>query len=367
MPVIGPVLQIVAAILIVILLFCIGFFIYNMEILNAIKDTGRIKKSVNVFTGMIDVGNNGGKGVSFDTVNPKSPMYRDIAPSVNQASGAEFSYNFWLYKDNELFQTITESGSVAVTDEGLTADDYILFVHGDKNVTTYKSLCNTNTKTDIMVKCPLVKLERGGHMLTVELNTLGSRDAVHEQSRNTCTDNSRNWMDMNAHKIAIYMDHRNPNVNYDKKWFMVTLIVNDTTPSDPIPLRNKVRCRLYINGVLELDRYIDDRLGVTSSSFNTQSVLRRNTGNLHVGPKVAIDAARDTKTNRTATTDTTNKLIMSDLKYFNYAVTEAEIKNMLKDGFSKDWAPILTSTETPAFSATDSVSVPGNTRSFTAL
>lgn len=375
MPVIGPVLQIFVAILIVIILFVVGFLIYNMEIVRSYTDVNKLKKTVPIFTGMVDVGKYTDTGTSFNTVNPKHPAFRDISPSVNQASGAEFTYNFWMYKDSILFQPPSDApGGNPITDNGLDETDFILFVHGDKRVIEYKNLCNNN-KLDIAVKCPLVKLQRGGDMLVVELNTLASRDAVREQSRDTCKDDSGDWLVKNGHKLAIYLDRNSGNTtNFDKKWFMVTIILNDTTPTDPLPLRNKARCRIYVNGILELDRYIDDRLGITASSITSQSAIRRNTGDLFVGPKATWSKDGTTKntkkynsTNVTIENDSAGKLKLADLTYFNYAITDSEIKSLLAKQFSKDWALLPTSGNNGAKNTSEEISLPGSTRSFNAM
>jgi hypothetical protein len=336
-----------------------------METVKAITDSGKLKKVVPIITGMMDLYS---QSASFNTVNIKDPTYRDISPSVNQPSGAEFSYNFWLYKDKDLFQDVASNGQPMSTDSGLTADQYILFVHGDKTATEYKNLCDTNKK-DIMVKCPLVKLEQDGDVLSVELNTLKSYDGVHEQSRNTCDEDSREWNFMNSHKLAIFTNANN-STNFNKKWFMVTLIINDTTPEEPIPLRNKVRVRIYINGILELDRYVDDSLGFSNAS---QSSLRRNTGNLHISPKVTIPGTSTSTGTKSSTISTDaaaqNKLLMADLTYYNYAITEADIKDRLAKGFNKGWAPVTERSEgiTQTLTNKDNMSLPGMERSFNAF
>lgn len=369
MQIIGPVFQIIAAIIIVIFLFAIGFLIFNMEMVTSSQDAGKLKKSVPIFTGMVDMNSrsntgNGGENVAaFNTVNPTDPSYKPITPSVNQPSGAELSYNFWLYKTDTAFQSVTESGARMTTDAGLSSGDFILFVQGENRSQDYPSLCGKN-KRDIKVKCPLVKLERGGKVLTVEFNTMASPDAVHEQSRNTCNDDSRSWNAMNAHKLAIYTDNTTESSNFNEKWFMVTVVLNDTTPNDPLPLRNKVRCRIYINGNLELDRYVDDGLGMPSSV----STLRRNTGNLYVGPQVKVDNTNNTQTFTGGITNS-KKLLMADLTYYNYAVSEDEIKSFFSKGFTKSWAEISSRTPDTARDLTSSelMSLASSGRQFNAF
>lgn len=366
MQIIGPVFQIIAAIFIVVFLFAVGFLIFNMEMVTSSQDAGKLKKSVPIFTGMADLSlrTNNNVVASFNTVNPTDPTYKAITPSVNQPSGAEFTYNFWLYKKDIDFTKPTESGDRVRTDGGLNTSDFILFVQGENRSVTYKNLCGEN-KTDIRVKCPLVKLERGGKVLTVEFNTMASADAVHEQSRNTCKDDSRSWNAMNAHKLAIYTDNTSTNsANFDSKWFMVTIVINDTTPNDPLPLRNKVRCRIFINGRLELDRYVDDGLGMPS----TISTIRRNTGNLYIGPAVSVSSNTTTQTFNGGT-NRANSLVMADLTYYNYAISEDDIKSLFTKGFTKSWATLSSRNSDTAKDITDesNMSLAGNTRQFNAF
>lgn len=358
-------MQMMAAILIVVVLFVVGFSIYNMEILRSYAEMGKLKQVVPIFYGMADI--TGGNSGNFNTLNPNDESFRNIAPSVNQPSGAEFTYNFWLYKNSTLFTPIDQSGAAVATDSGLSADQYILFVHGDGHSTEYKNLCNVN-KTDVMVKCPLVKLERGGTMLTVEFNTLTSKDAVRERARDTCNEDSRDWNYMNSHKLAIYTE--DTSTKFDQKWFMVTIVMNDTTPTDPLPLRNKVRCRIYVNGVLELDRYVDDAIGVNPSASGAQSAIRRNSGNLWIAPKVKVSSTGAVTTNTAASgsTNNANKLMMADLTYFNYAITDAEIKSLFDQKFTKKFVNLTQPGVPPqTLTNTDSMSLPETSRSFNAL
>lgn len=366
MSIIGPVIQIIAAIVLVLLLFAIGFLIFNMEMIRSKTDAGKLKRVVPIFTGMCDISASGTATTAiYNTMNPKDPMYKAIVPSVNQMSGAEFTYNFWLFKDNSAFVPASTSGDRMTTDKGLRPDDFILFVHGEQTASQYNNVCGV-AKTDVRVKCPLVKLERGGTVLTVELNTMASSDAVHENSRNTCNDDSRDWYVMNAHKIAIYTDQLSNAANYDKKWFMVSIVITETSPEDPFPLRNKTRCRIYVNGNMELDRYLDDSLGVAMS----QSLLRRNTGSFIVAPSVALPGSKRSQTlNGSVSTPPSNKVLLADLTYFNYALTEDEVKSMVEQGFTKDWAIIGRSRDNQLtdITSTDNMSLPSNSRQFNAF
>lgn len=331
----GSSLQIVTAIILVLLLCAFGFLIYNMEVVNNAIEAGKVKKQIAVFSGIRDLRNSS----SYNTTVKADPTFRDISPSVNQPSGAEMTYNFWLYKDNAAFNESVIGNDLQYTDAGLSPDDFILFVHGDKLAYDYANVCGA-TKNDIKIKCPLVKLERGGDVLTVEFNTISSPDAVKEQARNACREFSTDWMFMNAHKIAI-RGFRNSETS--KKWNMITIVLQDTSPNDPLPIRNKIRCRIYVNGALQLDRYVDPGIGLGSG----QSLLRRNNSYFHVAPRVTISPFKysspgqsSTDNNRINTTtkviNNDNSLMMADLTYYNYSLGSDDVKSLYNKGFTKE-------------------------------
>lgn len=331
----GAIIQIIVAVLIVIILFVVGIFIYNAEQLKAAREAGKQRKSVTIFQGIKDL--KASKDEVYNTLNTTSPAYRDISSSINQASGSEYSYNFWLYMDYSKSElTPQPEATVIAKDGGYTSaeevnKDIVLFLHGDPTLYTYSNICKVN-KTDVMIKSPLVKLQNYGDVLTVELNTLAHPDGVRETPRDNCAESSTNWMAMNAHRLAIAgLRDRDP-TNFDQKWFMVTVVVRDTNPADELPLRNKVEVRIFINGVLELERYVD-------GSLNREgSILRRNNSMFHFAPVIKNSAS--TPFTRVLTNEKT--VMVSDLTYFNYGLDAAEIKTMVKGGITKKMAPSVT-------------------------
>jgi hypothetical protein len=322
-------LQVILAICIVIILFVIAFTVYNAEYLKTLRSTGVSKERVEIFTGVNDF--NTFKDIIYDTVNASSDNYRKVGPSYNQAGGVEFTYNFWLYIKGGFYEIVS---SPPQTDTGLSSDTInkqtVLFVKGSKNIVNYKNVCG-NTKTDIMVKCPLVKLEEGGKYLTVEFNTLQGYDAVKAVAPAVCTETSTDWTVKNAHKIALGDFQSATLIN---KWNMVTVVLQDTYPQDELPYRNKVRCRIYLNGLLELDKYTDGRLEPSPGEMNT---LKTNTGHLYVAPNISI-AGNSIK----LPINQPQNLMMANLTYFNYAINQAEIDSEMAKGVANKTATMTT-------------------------
>ncbi len=339
MALVGSSLQVLAAIAVVIILFIIAYYIFNREAVNAATLEAQLKSRVDVFKGVKDMATIPG-GETYNTVNDRSGLYMPLKPSVNQEGGIEFTYNFWLYQDQG-FQSPSNNNRNIVTDNGLSVNDIVLLLKGTNKVTEYKNLCGVNKK-DIYLKCPLIKLENSGDALTVEFNTEKSADVVHEGARNTCTTQSSDWNDKNSHKVSL-RGIRNKATVFDKKWFMVTIVIQDTYPSDPLPFRNKVRVHIYINGVLELDQYVDNAFDQVEVD---PSVLKPNDGNLYVMPSISWKTNNNEIVNtlRPSTTDT-HKVMMADLSYFNYVVNSDDVLYLYKDGFNKFYAASPKGTE----------------------
>ena len=125
---------------------------------------------------------------------------------------------------------------------------------------------------------------------------------------------------------------------------MFSIIIQDTFPTDPYPVRNKVRCRIYVNGLLELDRYVDGKLSTAEQNDKTPTVLKFNKGHLYINPEISITMPA-TRPGADPLTFTTyrpvedHKLMMADLNYFNYALTPTELDELFTSGFEKSFAP----------------------------
>jgi len=355
-------IQVFCAIIIVIILFIFAMIVYNKEMVKAIRETGIIKKRAPIFMGVIDFSAN--SDITYDTLNPNAPNYVNMGNSINQVSGAEYSYNFWLYVDNtakppnNIFSPSTDATNTAqvFADAGLkTSTDvkslpFVLFMRGSNRVVTYNNQCSGSstpntptTKTDILVKSPLVKLEDGGDILTVEFNTLNFPDGVLSGSRNTCQDIDTDWKFINQYKIGL----KNISTEFPAQWFMVTVTLQDTLPSDPYPIRDKIRTRIYTNGVLKLDKYIVGKLGDPTNS--TSSPLRISQGNVYVNPTLSqqINASGKPATQYLSLSKivnpsiTQNQIMMSDLTYYNYALAPGDITGLFGAQFNKNYAPLM--------------------------
>lgn len=343
-------LQVLLAISLVVILFIIGFSVYNAEFINSIRYSGVNKLRIPIFEGIKDLYTVSNE--EYNTSNKKSGSYKPLndTPSFNQKAGSEYTYNFWVYKDSSKYlsngncklnnKNDADMGFALKNDNspdylypvyGSTSsyDQTILFMKGNKDIIEYKNVCG-KMKKDIMIKNPLIKFEQCGKNLTVEFNTLASKDVVAENSPDICGSTAMNWHMGNAHKVSLSGFDK---PKFDKKWHMVTVVIQDTYPTDPPPIRNKVRCRIYINAVLELDKYVDGKINTIDDVNKEPTVLKLNKGHLHVAPVITVD---DITTYKPIDE---KGLMMANLTYFNYALSPGEIDSEFNSKFKIMMAP----------------------------
>ena len=303
---IGNIVQIIISIILVCLLAIIGYSIYNTETLQALNNYNTVRKQTMIFDGVADF-----KSTSsiYNTTDKLSGSYVDLTPSINQNGGAEYSYNFWLYMDMSKLSAIS-------------AEDIVLLLRGSPSKIHYKynGNCHVSSSTGkyILVKNPLIRMKSDGTAIIVEYNTLTNPDAYHDGGKNEINCGST-WYDKNKGLLGIY----NINATYDKKWFMVTIVLQEISPDNDILYKNRTSCKMYINGVNMLDRIVESPYNGT---VDGSAAMRHNKGPLYVSPKDIFtgDAISEERS-----------LLMANLSYNNYALSDLEVESLYKQGFTK--------------------------------
>jgi hypothetical protein len=334
MAVISNIVQVIISLILVLILAFIGYAVFNNESASALKNYNNVKKETNVFKGVFDFSTIQG---IYDTQDKSLSSYVDLKPSINQAGGAEYTYNFWLYRDSDKLNNLP-----------ITAEDIGLILRGSKKNIHYNSdstclLKNINDKY-ILVKNPLIRMKKDGTSIIVEYNTITFPDAFHEGGKTEIgVECSGGWFDRNKGLLGIY----NIDSTYDKKWFMVTVILQEISPNNDILYKNKTTCKMYINGILMLDRIVESPYDALATS---SAAMRHNKGPLYINPRGIYGKKQDgTSTTTDDTITDPNALMMADLTYFNYAVGPEEIETLYKKGFTKGSATIPSvSTNDPA-------------------
>ena len=303
-----------------------GYFAYNIYVLELeklLKSDPGTKKEVVVFNGIMDMKNG---EYEYDTFNKSKENYLDINASINQKGGAEYSYNFWIYTDKALLDG---------------EKDYPLILKGEKKL--YYSMQNFNCSNknqsigtehyNVMIKNPLIKMASDGSAIVVEYNNINNVDSFQKGGAYRRCDavNSTNFINKNINLLGVY------NLDFDKKWYMVSIIMKEVADSGNILMHNKASCKMYINGINVMDKKVETKYmdNIYAATF------RNNRSPLYINPD--FTTADKNIYSRVSQADA---IKMADLKYFNYAISEKEISQLYSSGFSKGIAVQPTSKDT---------------------
>jgi hypothetical protein len=316
------IIQIIFALLLVFMLLFLANMIYNYETVANIRNSYVIKREIPIFSGYIDYSQT---VWTYDTYDKSKSSFKDLTPSINQNGGAEYTYNFWLYMDKSILGDVTKP-------------DIVLLLRGNTIQLPYLNNTNceiANHQKYVLVKNPLIRLESNGSAMVVEYNTVTNPDSYRENGQNVI-DCSGSWMDQNKGMLGIYnMDDH----SYDKKWFMVTIVLREVNPDNDILYKNKTSCKIYINGINVQDRTVESPYNGSYGS----AAMRHNRGPLFVNPTDIFGEGQSIQSGKT------DALKMANLTYFNYALTESDVMQVFGKKFSKQPA------SPPAASASDGI------------
>jgi len=314
------ILQVILAIIFVLILLVILYLVFNYESISNIQNAMSIQKHIVLFDGIMDFNTT---QWSFDTYNKTKPSYKDLSPSINQNGGAEYSYNFWMYKDHSGLSNVMSS-------------DIVLLLRGNKMKIPYMNNTNcelTNNGTYILVKNPMIRMKSDGSAIIVEYNTLTNPDAYRENGKNAINCSTGAWEDKNKGLLGIY------NLNdytYDKKWFMFTVVLKEINPDNDILYQNKTSCKIYINGIKILDRSVESPYNGSYGS----AVMKHNRSPLYVNPGDIFSTNGKEGENPFKTSGDSSAILMANLSYFNYAINEEQITDLFQKEFTKNGATV---------------------------
>ncbi len=311
------IIQIVLCLVLLAILLLIAYYIYNYESIMNLKNANTVKKDVIIFDGWINLSISSSWG--YNTYNKASMSFKDLTPSINQNGGAEYSYNFWIWVDKEQLNSIN------------TTDDVVLLLRGSKIKVPYLSNTNCevfNKGSTVLVKNPLIRMKKDGTAIIVEYNTITGPDAYRENGNNVINCASASWYDKNKGLLGIY------NMNdyiYNRKWFMLTIVLREITPENDILYKNKTSCKIYINAINILDRIVESPY----NGVNGSAVMKHNRAPLYVNPGniYAYSSADEEKNPFEGKGDCLN---MANLTYHNYALSDTDILQLFNQKFTKN-------------------------------
>lgn len=330
-----PLIQVIVSLIILVLMGYFAYNIYLIEFEKMLKGSNSIRKESVVFKGIYEFGSS--NEAKYETNDKTMGNYIDINPSINQEGGAEYSYNFWIYIDKEKLNT--SYGNIVLSKR----KDIVLFLKGTKNMYSSSSSYNCSGRDDspeypynILIKNPLVRLRNDGSSIVIEYNNIYTPDSFKDRtSYIDCMKYTKDadWYEKNKNLIGVY------NLDFNKKWFMVSIILKEVADSNNILLKNRASCKMYINGVNVLDRKVETKFYNTTYS----ATFKNNKSPLYVNPSFTdINNPSQYFGNSLLQNDAVK---IADLKYYNYSLTEKEILQLYRNGFSKYPAVVIKSEE----------------------
>lgn len=315
--IVSNIIQIVLCLFLLVILLFIAYYVYNYETIINMKNATTLKKDIIIFDGIMNFSTS--SSWSFNTYNKSMVSFKDLTPSINQNGGAEYSYNFWLWVDKSKLKNINSS-------------DVVLLLRGSKLKVPYINNTNCeifNKGSYVLVKNPLIRMKNDGTSIIVEYNTVTNPDSYRENGNNVINCASGSWYDKNKGLLGVY------NMNdytYERKWFMVTIVLREITPENDILYKNKTSCKIYINGINALDRIVE-------SPYNGElgsSVMKHNRAPLFVNPgDIYSNDGQDSKNPFEVSDGGDSVLQMANLTYHNYALNDVEILQLFNKKFTK--------------------------------
>lgn len=216
---------------------------------------------------------------AFDTYDPQNPSYRRLSVSQNRMGGAQFSYSFW----------VNFGGAIDSNIAGKT-----IFMRGDKrkysptikknNNSSFQKYFQNTEGSDITIACPRVYF-KSDNTLGIQVNT--DKELVFEAQ--VGNDFSNKGLRKNI--LSLIPRH----------WALITIVVEDNVPIND-----------FENGIA-IKTYVNDTLYGTSVS---EGSLRMNNGPFHIlgGEEWPAESR------------------MSDLFYYNYALSDSEVRGIFNSG-----------------------------------
>jgi hypothetical protein len=345
-----PITQIIISLIILLLMGYVAYNIYLIELRHMFKGNNDIRKETEIINGIYDFSL---PEVKFNTINKSHMYYRDISPSINQQGGAEYSYNFWLYVDQNGLNNLKETDTADINKK-----DIILFYKGEKAIYYNKNNYNCqykmqggNNYINLITKNPLVRIKHDGTSLAIDYNNILSPDSYQNNSMYKKCEyrgSELEWNEKNKNMLGIY------DITFNNKWFMVTIVIKEVADNNNILTKNRAVCRLYINGMLIFENKVETMYGTDIYS----ATMKNNKSPFYINPTIIEETTdKDYRAKNPYFNINTSKhnngqgdvrdlgniLRMADLKYYNYAIDQDMINSIYRKGFYKD---VITSVTT---------------------
>lgn len=317
------ILQVIIALIILLLMGYVAYNIYVIELHNMFSGGNDIRREVDIIQGVYDYNDSEWR---YNTKNKAHNNYVDMRPSYNQQGGAEYSYNFWLYVNNNKLRN-----------ENKDKKDIALFLKGETDYLYYNKYnynCSNKGSNNIIIptlltKNPLVRINHDGTKLAVDYNNILSPDSYQNNStyKQCANSNATNWQEKNDNLLGVW------DIPFDSKWFMVTVVIKEVSDRNNILSINRALCKIYINGMIVFDEEVETRYGGDENAYS--ATPKHNTSPIYINPNLQYNLNENNKKlNQFFSTSGIgeNNLKIGDLKYFNYAIDDEIISSIYGRG-----------------------------------
>ena len=301
----NTVIQVIFGIVVVAILYVITLIVLNVDNIVAQKSVVVRPREM---TSIIDGWANSSylAKMSFNTINSFSDNFRKIGKSINTSGGTQFTYQFWMRienTDNEAFrnQVILLKGD---NRKYKTA----LYEIGETN-----PLLTSDTSSDYMIKCPLIKFGNSYRELEVQINT-------NKNINYKIPIRSTSSADASVRQNVLSLLPLN--------WFLFTFVFEDNY-STLDSAENGIKFNFYLND------FPSHPVNASSDITLRKNFLKQNEGGLHILP----------------TMNNSNDFIkLANIRYYNYALSHKEVAGVFARGPPSHSAVLVSKNKTkPAY------------------
>lgn len=275
-------LQVTGALFIILIIYIITLYVLNID--SIVQKTG-LELRQNDTTVVIDgfAGPSYMYGLEYNTINPMVENYKRISRSINSNGGASFTYQFWMKVEDP---------------DQVNFQNLILFLKGDNrrfNLGRYKQEKDTKFaldkaySPDFYVACPSISFGKTFKDFVVSFNT---NNGVYK----SITIDMDSQIQSVARKNLLSM--------LPVSWTLLTFILEDNY-SVAESAENGIKLTLYVN---DIPYWIESIKG---------DFLKQNDGNLYFLPNAQ---------------KTPDFMKIGNFKYFNYPLSQSEIKTTHQRG-----------------------------------
>jgi len=281
----GTALQVILAIIIVIILYIITLVVLKIDTI-VVVSSNRVKprETVDIVDGYAPVTYLAGK--TYNTNNTYVDNFRKIGRSVNSMGGAQFTYQFWMKIEdpNDAF-----------------FKDLVVLLKGDNRkykIGLYDPTDGSKLSEkpdDYVIACPMIKFVDSYRHMRIQFNTM----------KNPIT-----AMDINMNPNDPGMGRRNVLSLLPLSWYLLTFVFEDNVSSQSFT-ENGINVKFWLND------FPYQEMSASTASTLKSTTFKQNNGNLFLFPEMV---------------QSNNFMKVGNLKYFNYSLTEQDIRNAFKAG-----------------------------------